>query len=136
MPLHFVKHDEHSSKYILALHHFPKGMFLLATCIAILCSPWLYHIFRQYEIEPSYLQILFTALIIATVPFLLLYGITLMRLPAIRENMQLLARITIEESSWDRAGLMEDHAVGQDPATLVKTEEKIVIEVYENDERT
>lgn len=134
MSQNLAEHEEHSNKYILALQHFPKGMFLMATCIAFLCSPWLYHVFRQYEIDPPVLQIIFTAVVIGTVPFLLLYGITLLRLPVIRRNMQLLATITIEESSWDRAGLLADHSEekGQGAEIFIKTEEKLVIELYEN----
>jgi hypothetical protein len=126
------EHDEHSNNFRLALKHFPNGMFIMVTCIACLCSPWLYHFFRQYEIEPPVLQIIFTAVAIATVPFLLLYGITLIRLPRIRRDMQLLARITFEESSWDRADILSDHTDGKHDIALIKTEEKLVIELYEN----
>src|SRR5438046_1893167 len=132
MSLNFDEHDEDSNKYILALKHFPKGMFLLAMCIAFICSPWLYHFFRQYEIEPPIMQIIFTAGIIGTVPFLFLYGITILRLPIIRQNMQLMAQTTYEESSWDRADLLADQAKENGDGASIFIEEKIVIELYDN----
>jgi hypothetical protein len=125
--------EEHPNIFKYALRHFPKGMLILAMCIAFICSPWLYHFFCQYEAIPPSLQIILTVSIVAIVPFLILYGITIFRVPGIRRDMQTIARITFEESSWDRADFLADHPKENgEGATFVKIEEKLVIEIYKN----
>jgi hypothetical protein len=131
MSLNLSKPKKHSNNVILALAHFPKGMLILLMGIAFLSSPWLYHIFRQYEINPPVLQIIFTAGIIGTLPFLLLFGITLLRLPLIRRNMKLIAQATYEVTSWDRAELLADQTKEKGKVTSIFIEEKLVIELYE-----
>jgi hypothetical protein len=130
--LNVSEHRDHANIFMLAFRHFPVGMLILTTGIACIGSPWLYHFFRQNEDLAPILQILLTAAVIGIVPFLLLYGITLMRLPTIRRNMQLIAEITFEESSWDRADLVAEEN-GKSATTFVKIEEKITIELYETD---
>jgi hypothetical protein len=126
----FSEHNPDTNNFMLAFRHFPVGMLLLTTCAACIASPWLYHFFRQDETLAPALQIFFTAAVIGIVPFVLLYVITLIRVPIIKRNMQLVAQVTFEESSWDRADLLAEEK-DQNANTFVKIEEKITIELYE-----
>ena len=128
--------EDHSSLYLLALKHFPKGLLVIAIGITFLSSPLVYNFFREIGIESLFLLIFLTAITVGITPILLLYGITLVRVPKIRRDMKLNALHTFEASSWDQAeeALAELEEEMQTKANVVIQVEKIEINIYEKKE--
>jgi hypothetical protein len=126
-------HEDHSSNFMLALKHFPKGLFIMAIAITFLSSPLVYNLFRENGIESLFMLILLTAVTVSIIPIVILYSLTLIRVPKIRRDMKLNALHTFEASSWDQAeeALAELEEEMQTKANVVIVE-KIEITIYEN----
>jgi hypothetical protein len=128
--------EDHSNLYVLALKHFPKGLLVISIGITFLSSPLIYNFFRVIGIDSLSMRIILTASAVGIIPIMLLYSITLVRVPKIRRNMKLNALHTFEASSWDQAeeAIAELEEEMQRKANVVIQVEKIEINIYENKE--
>ena len=129
-----VKHEKDPNIFILALKHFPMGFLTMAIGIALIFAPLLYSFFCRSEIDSLFLQIVLTVSAIVIIPFILLYGITLIRVPVIRRNMQSSAEYTMEISSWDLEDIQLSALGEGEPHqhVIIEMTNKLTIELGEN----
>src|SRR5579883_2555624 len=74
--------------FVVAFNHFPENLAATAVGIAFLSAPLLYNLFREQGISSVIVRIILTGAVIAIVPLLILYLVTLLRSVGIREKLE------------------------------------------------